>query len=547
MAALHPTITTELQPSTPLNLKSFAAALHDHPDKTFVAGILLSISRGADLRFTGQRFACKTPNAKSAVMHKQVVSQAIMKEVTLGHTIGPFSTPPLLNFVVNSLGIRSKKSGGHRLIMDLSQPINNSVNDHIAKENYSLTYARVDDAVRIITRYGPRTQLAKVDLKHAFRLCPVRKQDWHLLGFEWENKFFFDRVLPFGLRSAPYLFNQIADALEWIIRYRARTDNVIHYLDDFLTAGPPDTGDCQHNKDVTLATCSELGIPIAPEKVEGPSPVITFLGIELDTINMVIRLPADKFDSLLKVIPTWLRKSGCTKCELLSLIGTLSFACKCIPAGRMFLRRMIDLSTTTRHLHQSITLTQDFRLDIQWWQDFLPSWNGSASMLEPTWRATPDMELFMDASSTRGCGAYYQGHWFILPWSEEFNTTPPLSIEWKELFPILLSCSIWGQFWHGKRIMFHCDNEAIVSIWKKGSSRSPRIMALVRHIFFVAAQGNFHVMLTHIQGVKNCIADALSRSQVRRFRQLAPQADNEPTPLPDLTTFLPARSSISPL
>ena len=63
-------------------------------------------------------------------------------------------------------------------------------------------------------RVGPGTLLAKVDLKNAFRLCPVRPEDWHLLGIRWRGQYYVDKCLPFGLRSAPFLFNMVAEALE---------------------------------------------------------------------------------------------------------------------------------------------------------------------------------------------------------------------------------------------------------------------------------------------------------------------------------------------
>ena len=61
---------------------------------------------------------------------------------------------------------------------------------------------------------------------------------------------------------------------------------------------------------------------------------------------------------------TWMRhRDKCTHCELLSLIGKLSFCCKVLPAGRILLRRMIDLSTTVAHLHR-ISLTTEAYLDV---------------------------------------------------------------------------------------------------------------------------------------------------------------------------------------
>ncbi|XP_070556467.1 uncharacterized protein [Ptychodera flava] len=249
--------------------------------------------------------------------------------------------------------------------MDLSRPNTDSVNTHICKEDYTLSYGRVDNAVAIIQKYGKGTLMTKVDIRYAFRLCPVRKEDWHLLGFKWLDHYFFDRVLPFGLRSAPFLFDHIADAIHWIISRRADTEDLLHYLDDYFGAGPPRPDKCQQLLNTMVSVCHDLGVPTAPEKIEGPSPIIIFLGIELDTIKMVMRLPNNKLTDLIQALPTWIQQQSCTKRQLLSLIGTLSFACKCIPAGRIFIRRMMDLSTTVKCTNDIITLSDDFRLDVQ--------------------------------------------------------------------------------------------------------------------------------------------------------------------------------------
>ena len=60
--------------------------------------------------------------------------------------------------------------------------------------------------------------MAKTDIESAFRLFPVHPHDWELLGLFWNGFYYFDKVLPFGLRSAPFIFNQLSDAIEWILQ-----------------------------------------------------------------------------------------------------------------------------------------------------------------------------------------------------------------------------------------------------------------------------------------------------------------------------------------
>lgn len=89
-----------------------------------------------------------------------------------------------------------------------------------------------------------------------------------------------------------------------------------------------------------------------------------------------------------------------------------------------------------------------------------------------------------------------------------------------------------GDPWCWKRIVFYCDSQAVVHIISKGRSKEPTIMKFMRRLTKYAAQNNFPVYSTYIPGVQNEKADSLSRFQMDRFRQLAPDADNLSTPCP---------------
>ena len=353
--------------------------------------------------------------------------------------------------------------------MHLSYPEQYSINDGINVEDFPLKYVTVYDAIDLVMILGKGSLMAKLDVKSAFRLCPVRPHDQHLLGMHWNGKFYFDRVLPFGLRSAPYIFNCLAEILEWIARQRGVTA-ILHYLDDFFIAGPPTSTTCQHHLDILLALCEELQVPISPEKLEGPSTTITFLGILLDTNRQEARLPPTKLQELQVKLNEWSSRSYCTKQQLQSLIGSLSFAAKVVRPGHTFLRRMIVLSKTVRSLNHHIHLTPEFRLDLDWWRRFAADWNGTTFFLHPHWTPAPDLELYTDSAGAIGFGAYYQGRWFQGRWT---TAQLPLSITYKELFPIAMACHVWGSEWQGKKIMFHCDNTGVVHCIQTGTSHCP--------------------------------------------------------------------------
>ena len=84
-----------------------------------------------------------------------------------------------------------------------------------------------------------------------------------------------------------------------------------------------------------------------------------------------------------------------------------------------------------------------------------------AFFLDPNWTPAPDLQLFTDASGTLGFGGYWDGAWFSQVWPPHLLSMP---IEWKELYATVITCEAWGHHWSGKRIMFHCDNQAIVQV-----------------------------------------------------------------------------------
>ena len=117
------------------------------------------------------------------------------------------------------------------------------------------------------------------------------------MGVSWQGSVYTDCQLPFGLATAPAIFNALAEALEWILKSRGM-HYVIHYRDDFLLLGHPDSDECTTGLRTTLAPCRELGVPLAEDKVEGSVPLLTFQGIELNTMTMSLRFPEDKLASL---------------------------------------------------------------------------------------------------------------------------------------------------------------------------------------------------------------------------------------------------------
>ena len=155
---------------------------------------------------------------------------------------------------------------------------------------------------------GKGCLMAKQDLKEAYHAVPIHPSDQKLLAVSWKGATYIDRVLPFGLRSAPKLFSALTDVMIWIL-HRKSVRTALHYLDDFLLLGPPDRQVCHNNLELPLSLCQELGFPVAPEKTEGPTTSITFLGVELDSVAQQVRLPQDKLSRIQVTIAKWMKQS----------------------------------------------------------------------------------------------------------------------------------------------------------------------------------------------------------------------------------------------
>ena len=157
------------------------------------------------------------------------------------------------------------------------------------------------------------------------------------------------------------------------------------------------------------------------------------------------------------------------------------------------------------------------------WEVFIFSWSGRSFFLNRSWETSSSLHLYTDASASLGCGGIHGTQWFQGKWlPHQSLTSKGISIAWQELYAIVVACAIWGPSWTRKRILFHCDNSAVVFIVNTKRSKCGRVMSLVRKLTLLTLQYNFYFKAVHIQGVKNEIADSLSRFQGDRFRNLAP-------------------------
>jgi len=158
----------------------------------------------------------------------------VSKKIEVGRILGPFDNPPLPKFWCSGLGAVLKRDGGWQIIYHLSAPSGSSINDFIDSNDYTLSLTvLLMMHTPLLIKLGSGALFSKIDLKNAFHLISVQQSDWNLLGIHWKDKYFIDTCLPFGLRSAPFLFNKLADAIHWILQHQYGVHHLLHCLDDF--------------------------------------------------------------------------------------------------------------------------------------------------------------------------------------------------------------------------------------------------------------------------------------------------------------------------
>ena len=118
--------------------------------------------------------------------------------------------------------------------MDLPQPHGSSIYDGISKDDFVCEYSHFDDATDLVVKKGKDALMCKLDIKHAYRLLPVRPDQWHYLCYFWEGNYYVDLVLPFGLRSSGAIFNLFASLVKWILINHYNITDIVNYSDDFL-------------------------------------------------------------------------------------------------------------------------------------------------------------------------------------------------------------------------------------------------------------------------------------------------------------------------
>ena len=201
--------------STPLQADAWVRALADHPQPGWVHALLRGMRSG--FRISLQTSAQCRSDARprpSAQGHSQVVGEFLRHQVAAGYMMDPFDPQKCSGVVTSSIGVVPKSTPGKfRVIVDLSRPEGASVNDQLHRELTHVAYSSIEDASLAMHALGQGAQLAKIDIRDAYRIIPVHPEERPFLALSWEGRVYIDCQLPFGLASAPAIFSAVAERI----------------------------------------------------------------------------------------------------------------------------------------------------------------------------------------------------------------------------------------------------------------------------------------------------------------------------------------------
>ena len=255
-----------------------------------------------NMDLSSMHYECENYNSVYSPENKAKLDNIIGKELSEGYLKIVHEKPTC----IHSMGAVTKPDGGIRPITDCSMPSDISVNNYCSNFIQEFQYKNVDNVLAMLQEGD---YMVVVDIKSAYRPVPIFTDHRRYLGLKWEingeTVFIEDSRLCFGLCLGPSYFNKISG---FVYNILADMYNIqaVNYLDDFIVIGATLEEATWAQKvnipKVVIKILRYLGFYISWGKITPPSQVCRYLGLDIDSIRMEVRLPKDKLEKLINLL-----------------------------------------------------------------------------------------------------------------------------------------------------------------------------------------------------------------------------------------------------
>ncbi|MEL7079583.1 MAG: reverse transcriptase domain-containing protein, partial [Cyanobacteria bacterium J06582_2] len=321
------------------------------------------------------------------------------------------------------------------------------------------------------------------------------------------RKAFRFKVLPFGLNIAPRIFTKLGNCVVKLLR--SKGVSVIAYLDDWLIWAQSQE-ECHRSTQLTVMTLKNLGFQINLQKSRLiPNRIFNWLGLRWNLQKQVLCIPAAKQTATVKSVRTFLLQKRTSRRKQESLHGSLLFLSVVDPMLKTRLKDFLRIwksRSNAKGRDQMLHLPQAFARILKPWTK-LKAFRKTVPLKPPPVSAV----IHTDASTT-GWGGYWgnqtaQGTWSFLFQRFHINLLEMMAVllVLKHLKPPKNS--------HIRLIM---DNMTTVACIRRGGSRSAVLNQVFTAIVKLQLKRNWTLSANHLAGVRNVLADALSRASVQQ-------------------------------
>jgi hypothetical protein len=465
---------------------------------------------------------------------KASLREKVKDEVQKGRIIGPFTAPPMRDLMISPIStIPKPNSTKVRMIFNLSHPPGFSVNDNVKDSVRSVSYCSVSDVARWLLHndHTKEMYLAKADLTDAYRMVPIKKSEWHLLGMRVGEHLYIDRCLPMGASSSCHIFQRISDALAWIVVNKGPVECcVFNYLDDFLFIASGQER-CNQVLSYFSRACDKTGIALSPQKTIKACQKLVFLGINVDAKNQCLSVPSEKVEQTLNQLQKFLTTPKPKVHLWQKILGKLTYLTYVVAAGRPFLGSVYGSlkGILSQDRHRRRHINKEAREDLGVWMTFLKELPPERQfrMLEA---APEDFSIYTDASTSGGFGGIFGNAWFAGSWPAGHWQTR--SIAFLELYPVYAALHTWTETFRDSTVAIYSDNQAVVDVLHKLYTKDKLLRQLLKPCTLTCLKNNIRISAYHIPGVENVGPDLLSRGKINEFLEKFPEASRSPTNIP---------------
>lgn len=514
----------EFSPS-PLHTQSWSNFLRYYPGNLgpTLVGIL---THGVQIGYRGKRQSYHSTNHH--IHEPNIITEKLAEDLRLCR-VRLTSEPSF----ISPLGLVPKQDGGWRRIHDLSWPPDRGVNQGIPDSWSTIEYMNIDDIYDQVVQAGPGCTIIKRDIKDAFRIVPVAEDNQHLLAFRWNDSTYVECCLPFGLATAPFLFNLFAEALHWILQCLLPAFYMNHYLDDFIaiTRSPSVSDPAGAFDEVYNIVTDRLGIPRNTKKDEQGT-CVAVLGIQIDSIAMEARLPPEKLCRATLDAAAALNAASLSLKQTESLTGLLAFCSRVVRLGRTRLQSLYTFQAAfPRGKSARRRIPYEVRDDLEWWRDSLSLFNG-VLLIDPCRRHIT--HLYTDASTT-GQGLFFFSSkstsdcWLAHCHQLHASNAATLAlaqdahahINTNEVDAILQGFLLFSHHWLHHTLVVHTDSSTAHTGLSKGFLHGPP-NAPLKSLLILAAARDIQIVPHWLPSGENTLADALSRNNLQQIANICP-------------------------